>query len=463
MRHLHRVSSESSLLSLSPRQRGMQALIFLATTILAIIAHAQTPPGTAAAGAQIVSPAHANCVTWQGQSSSEANRSSLQLAINNNTCVEIPSGTFLVSRAITVGSNRTVRGQGSSSVIKADPTLWTFNNISYANGNEGVFSTIDNTMTGPPPSINVRISNLSIDASGVATYAIAPGGLLDNLKITNSRCSGVGIVAYGAVVTNTSITSTAQDTLVSNNGKSYLLNCRGIYLLKTQFTGTTCITPKLSGNPNYCQIYVWLNAVDEGAGIYVASPAAASGGYPVPTRLAPVIRNNTISGTIGPALDVNSVWDGTFQYNLVFSNAAWAGVSLYGASNWLVTNNQISHPTNQPGQPYHPYCRDVDPPLTGHSAAIFLCQDTDTNNLITQNNFISANKVSSYYGILSVGNRTQAPYMVPRNNIITMNDPVGSLIGCLDKIPVANWSLEKNVWINNFCGGPNTVAQPATY
>jgi Pectate lyase superfamily protein len=459
MRHLYKTTSVSSIW---PRQRGKQLIVFLVATILVIAAQAQTPPGTGVAGARVVPPAHANCVMWQGQSDSEANRSSLQLAINNNACVEIPSGTFVVSRSIVVGSNRTVRGQGSSSVIKADPALWTFNNISYANGNEGVFNTIDNTMAGPPPSINVRISNLSIDASGVATYAIAPSGLLDNLNIKNSRCSGVGIVAYGAVVTNSSITSTAKETLVSNNGKSYLLNCRGIYILKSQFTGTTCTTPKQSGNPNYCQISFWANAVDEGAGIYVASPAT-SGGYPVPARLAPIIRNNTISDTFGPALDVNSVWDGVFQYNLVFGNSSWAGISLYGASNWLVTNNQISHPGNQPGQPYHPNCRDVEPPLNGHSAAIFLCQDADTNNLITQNNFISANKVSSYYGILSVGNRNRAPYMVPRNNIITMNDPNGSLIGCLDKVPMANWSSEKNVWINNFCGGPNTVAPPVTY
>ena len=58
-------------------------------------------------------------------------------------------------------------------------------------------------------------------------------------------------------------------------------------------------------------------------------------------------------------------------------------------------------PANQPPQPYHPYC--ATGPSGGHSAGIFLCQDTDANNLVTNNNKILNNSTSSYYGILSVG------------------------------------------------------------
>jgi hypothetical protein len=423
---------------------------------------AQTFAGSGLSGASFVPPAHASCSVWQGSPNSIDNQATLQLAINSNQCVEIAAGTHLISKSVVVGNGKTVRGVGGQSVLKADPLLWTFENLADANGNEGVLNILDMTQSGPPAATGARVSNLKIDASGVSTYGVVPTGLLDNLIIVHSRCSGVGITAPGASLTNSLISSTARETIVVKNGVSYLHNCRGKYVQKSHFPGQTCVAPKEPGNPNYCLVHVWANAVDEGAAIYLESPTRAAN-YPVPTRLGAVIRNNVVTNTYGPALDVNGVWDGIFQFNTVSGGASWAAVSLYGASNWIITNNHISHPINQPGHPYHPKCRNTPPSQAGNSAAVFLCQDTDINNLITQNNLISQNRLSSYIGILSVGDTDLGGYMVPRMNLVTLNDPFGSVIGCLDKVPSGMWSSQANTWIGNFCSGPGVASTPITY
>jgi parallel beta-helix repeat protein len=83
---------------------------------------------------------------------------------------------------------------------------------------------------------------------------------------------------------------------------------------------------------------------------------------------------------------------GTFRDNTVSGNTAWAAVSLYGASGWTISGNTITHPANQPPQPYHPYC--ATGPNGGHAAGIFLCQDTDANGLLTDNNVWTNNNCS---------------------------------------------------------------------
>lgn len=132
-------------------------------------------------------------------------------------------------------------------------------------------------------------------------------------------------------------------------------------------------------------------------------------------------------------------------------NTAWAAVSLYGASNWTIEGNSISHPATDPPQPYHPYC--ATGPAGGHSAGIFLCQDTDTNNLVTNNNKILNNSTSSYYGILSVGADEIKPYWAPRNNTFSGNNVFGSQIGCADDFKPGQWVTDQNVWTNNNCAG----------
>jgi hypothetical protein len=80
----------------------------------------------------------------------------------------------------------------------------------------------------------------------------------------------------------------------------------------------------------------------------------------------PYIVSNNISNNVGPALDVNSVWGGTFSNNTVSGNSSWAAVSLFGAGNWTLAYNSISHPATSEGQPYHPECRGAGPQGEGN-------------------------------------------------------------------------------------------------
>jgi parallel beta-helix repeat protein len=417
-------------------------------------------------------PTQSPCASWSGGSDSEINRQTLQAALDNadNKCVAIAVGTHLLSGTIFVGSNKTIRGNGPGSVLKADPLRWTFKPSGDvppddANGFEGVLSMIDRSALGPLPNKNSHVLSLKIDGSGVATNGVAPTGTLDNLEIVNARCSGVSFNSTGSVLTNSKITSTAKAVPIVKNGITYLHTCRGKFVQLTP-TPSSCVRPKQLPTSNYCSVYVWPSAVDEGAGIYVQSPAS-SGGYPLPSSLGVVIRNNTISDSYGPALDVNAAWDGTFQNNTVFGNDSWAAVSLYSASNWVITQNNISHPVKQEGQPYHSGCQYIPKdtpeglvPNLPASAAIFLCQDLPTNNLLTQNNLISKNRVSGYIGILSVGARTPGGYMVPSRNVFTWNDPRDSWIGCVDRVPTGIWAPDANKWIENFCAGGTAGAPP---
>jgi hypothetical protein len=401
---------------------------------------AQLPEAIRTGSAPSTAPGHSSCVSWSGGSDSEINRQTLQAALDkaDNNCVAIAVGTHLLSGTIIVGNNKTVRGKGPTSILKADPLRWTFGTNGddpppAANGFEGVLSLVDRSKLGPPPSTGTRVSALKVDGSGVATYGVAPTGYLDDLEIVNARCSGVGFNSTGSVLTNSKITSTAKAVPIVKNGITYLHTCRGKFVQQSP-TPNSCVRPKQLPNSNYCSVYLWANAVDEGAGVYVQSPASSSG-YPLPSSLGVVIKNNIISDSYGPALDVNGALGGTFQNNNVFANDSWAAVSLYGSSNWIITQNKINHPVNQQGQPYHPECQyfpKAPPPnMPGNkpaSAAIFLCQDTSINNLATQNNYISGNKVTSHIGILSVGGKEPAGHRSSKKNIFTQNDPSGSLI-----------------------------------
>ena len=106
---------------------------------------------------------------------------------------------------------------------------------------------------------------------------------------------------------------------------------------------------------------------------------------------------------------------------------------------------------NQPPQPYHPYC--AAGPSGGHSAGIFLCQDTDAGNLVVSGNVIRGNKTSSYYGILSVGADELKPYFAPRNNTFQNNDVFGSVVGCADDFKPGQWMTDANAWTGNNCAG----------
>lgn len=332
----------------------------------------------------------------------------LQEAVDAHDCVEVQAGTWTLSVGVNVAPGKTLRGVGAeAATLRADPATWTFGCCD---------AIVSDTLPADPAADPFLVSDLTIDGEGVATYDVCCRGYeARDLVLRDSRCSAFGAVGTGVHVHDTVMTGHAQPTDIPGQGV------------------VTCATGGFGGVAEGAAIYLQANGDDLGA----------------------VFENNTIEGSFGPAIDVNGAWGGTFSTNTVSGNTAWAAVSLYGASGWTVADNTISHPPDEPPQPYHPYC--ATGPAGGHSAGIFLCQDTDANGLTTNDNVIDNNSTSSYYGILSVGADEVAPYLAPRNNSFTGNDVFGSQYGCADDFAPGQWESDTNVWTGNNCGGaPNT-------
>jgi hypothetical protein len=328
----------------------------------------------------------------------------LQTAVSQHTCVEVQPGTFTLSSPVAMEPGHTLRGvDAQTSILKADQSAWSFNCCD---------AMITDSLPATPEQNPFRVQKLTLDGNGVATYNVCCRGyVVEDSVLERSRCSAIGAAGKGVTAKNNKMLMSAQPTNVPGKGT------------------VSCATGGFGG-------------VAEGAAIYSEAKALS---------LGTVIDGNTIQQSFGPALDVNGAWGGAFKNNVVSDNTAWAAVSLYGASNWLIENNQISHPAGEPPQPYHPYC--ATGPSGGHSAGIFLCQDTDTDNLVVNGNVISGNKTSSYYGILSVGADELKPYWAPRNNTFKNNTVFGSTIGCADDFKPGQWQSDQNVWTGNDCGG----------
>jgi hypothetical protein len=333
------------------------------------------------------------CQIWSSASGS------IQSFVGKYLCVTLPSGTFELESPIQLRSSQWLVGQGKdNTILRASRARWKFN------GTDSMIASVRAT--------HVTVQNLTLDAAGIATYAAASTGMiLDQLAMINARCSSVGITGPGMVITNSVMAFSARTTDIPGRGS---INCA-------------------SGN---------FGGVALGAAIY----AQGSG-----SNYAPLIEHNRIYSNVGPALDVNGVWGGSFIGNDIFDNEGWAAVSLYGASYWTVSANKISHPADQPPQPYHPQC--ARGPAGGHSTAIMLCEDTDKNNLLTDHNVIKENKASGYYGILSeVAYAGQNPSLVPKDNKFISNDVTGSMIGCADSRQ-DRWLPSNESWSGNNCAG----------
>ncbi|MCA9597893.1 MAG: right-handed parallel beta-helix repeat-containing protein [Myxococcales bacterium] len=337
------------------------------------------------------------CFKWTQQNA-------LQAAVDQNDCVEVQPGTWLLDATVAMKPGHTLRGvSAAESILKANAASWSFGCCD---------SMVGDTLPPDPAANPFKVQKLTLDGSGVATYNVCCRGyLVEDSVLKNNRCSAIGAAGTGVTAKNNQMLYSAQPTSIPGKGT------------------VSCATGGFGG-------------VAEGAAIYSEAKAANFG---------TVIDGNVIKFSFGPALDVNGAWGGTFTNNQVSDNTAWAAVSLYGASNWKITNNVISHPGTEPPQPYHPYC--ATGPSGGHSAGIFLCQDTDQDNLVVNGNTISGNKTSSFYGILSVGADELKPYWAPRNNTFTNNDVFGSNVGCADDFSPGQWQTDKNTWTGNNCAG----------
>jgi Right handed beta helix region len=316
-------------------------------------------------------------------------------------CVILPAGTFVLQGPIHLRSGQYLVGQGANNtILRASQAKWQFN------GTDSVIASVGAT--------NVTVRDLTIDAAGIATYAAASSGMtLDRLALINGRCSSVGIAGPGMIISN---------SVLAYNGRTTNIPGRG---------PTNCASGNFGGVALGAAIYA------EGKGV----------------NYAPVIEHDQINSNVGPALDDNGVWGGKLIDNDIYDNEGWAAVSLYGASYWTVGGNRISHPADQPPQPYHALC--ARGPVGGHSAGLILCEDTDQNNLLTDHNVIKDNKISGYYGILAaVAYANQKPYLVPKDNKFLDNDVTGSVYGCADNSRGQDqWLTNDENWKRNNCAG----------
>ncbi|MBM7791046.1 right-handed parallel beta-helix repeat-containing protein [Tenggerimyces flavus] len=319
----------------------------------------------------------------------------LRDAVSANACVQVAPGVWDVDDFVVVPAGHTVRGTpgGDRSATVLRAVQPWENTVA-----EGILN--DDGSNGAP----FVVADLTLESGGLATSALCCRGFTArNVVLQGARCYGLGIAGVRVDVT---------DSLIRHNG-----------------AWSGCPSPP-------------------GAGVYVVSTVAG------PSNWAPRIANTTIRDNTGPGLDIASVWGGQLIGNTIVANTNWAGISLFG-SHWLIEGNTVRHPATNQGQPYQRPC--ASGPSGERSAAIMLCQLHDTDNDVTTDNVVRGNAVSSWYGILLVGNDETRPYWAPRTNTVENNDVTGSVHGCADDFRPGQWFSDQNTWTGNNCSGsPNS-------
>jgi hypothetical protein len=190
-----------------------------------------------------------------------------------------------------------------------------------------------------------------------------------------------------------------------------------------------------------------------GAAIYVHPVSGAPVG-------GPVVTNSTFTGN-GTPIDVDSVDGGRVTHNTFTGSDGWASIALYRASNWTVNTNVIRHPTtgslgDRPGGNYSYQQGCQFGPTGGHPAAIWLCENYDSDGHRADHNTITGNAVSSYYGILLMGlddpAESGSPGLVPSSNTVSGNTITNTTTPAADDHgPTA--PTPANTWTNNTCAG----------
>lgn len=339
-------------------------------------------------------PYSPTCYNWPAITSvTQPYDDSLQNAVNTYECVQMAKGVFTLTTSLYFNTpNHILKGSGiDQTIIKAAST-------SYTNWSEPVIS------TGQGAGYVVTVTNFTIDANGStncynctgygASFGIGYGGVMvDHMKLTGGRCGGAAVNGQGMII---------QYSILTQNGYH-----NGVPNLQDSECNTT---PPSSG------LYV--------VGSYNSNPS---------------IHDNQIFSNNGMGMDNDSSYGGFFDHNTMYNNAGWAAISLYQASNWTITNNTISQPSNA----YYPYHPDCNSGAQAHPAAIRLCGES--SNFRANHNVIQNNTVSSWFGILLIGSDGYEP----RFNQITGNDPAGSNVYCADDY--SEGLPDSNLWSGNNC------------
>lgn len=350
-----------------------------------------------------------DCYQWAGQIP-------LQTAVDDYVCVEMQPGIWATTVQIVMKSGHKLVGKDRDDVVLMAAAPWEGNGT-----NNQAEAVVHNN-----ESIGAELSNFTIDANHLSTFGIGARDItVDSMKVINAKCDGIAIAGNNMMI---------QNSLIENNGN----DC-----LNLGFAVENCpVDLRYEGK---CYL--------PAAGIYVVNYEEEDD----VREYAPIISGNTIRYNGGPGLDVDRVWGGIFTNNRVYKNRAWAGVSLYSASNWLLENNEIYHPaTNSIMHPNHPICHGG--PQGEHSAGVYLCQD---KNLETKNNMVQNNQIAGYYGILSIGDDENGHMIVPHDNTFQNNNIGWSHVGCADDLDPASDIGGLNSWENNNCAG--TADTPPLY
>ena len=310
----------------------------------------------------------------------------LQQAVRDNTCVQMLAGTYLLDRFLILPAGHIL--QGDPAVSRDDIVLRAISGWVNTEG-DGVVN--DDGFGGPMAVMR----HFTVDGNGLATGGIGARRIhVEDMAIQGGKCWGVAVAGEAVTLNN---------NWIHHNGAD----------------------PTCYGAP--------------GAGIYMVTQKPTG----APSAYAPKVTNNHIRDNTGPGLDIASVWNGTLTGNVIVNNSSWAGVSLFG-SRWTISGNVVRHPATDQGQPYQHVCQSG--PSGTHSAAIFLCQTTDAYNDVTVENTIVNNTVSSWYGILLVGNDAAQWYWAPRNNTLRNNNAFGSYHAFADDFRPGQWFNDRNSW-----------------
>ncbi len=365
----------------------------------------------------------------------------VQQALNSSaTCVQLASQTYYLDWPLYVPSNKTLRGTGSDTVISpSNDAVWTRPNYASVAVIEQQHPDYSNPGIG---SSNATISNLVIDGRkningtiGAAAGAILSGTTMLNVEVRNARCVGVSILGAGVVLSGVTIT---------RNG------------VAPSVFQSQCESQYQQNPPKYAP---------GRAGVYMqfSSDLAQN------RSMNPQIVFTTITYNEGPGIDNNGVWNGVLDHSYVAGNTLWAEVSMFGASGWTISNNQIygvSTNSVAPQSDVHPQC--VNGPASStwngsyamHPAGLLLCYYSDSLS-VTQGNTVRNNHIASFYGIVSSGEKIGGSYYLPVYNTFLDNNVNGSWVGCVDRAAVGmnNWNANQSPYgCNN-----NGVSNPVTY
>jgi hypothetical protein len=346
-----------------------------------------------------------SCRSWAG-----GGITSLQAAVNASTCVTVQPGTWHIANHLVLPAGHTVTGvvgRAGSTILYADPsTAW-----GCCTG------MVDVSATNSLSTANAAVKYLTLQAAGRAVIGVGGGVFtVDHVAVVNTLCNGLSV--YGPRV------------------RVYSANFKG------NGYGRKC--------PN----------APPGAAIYV-HPV---NGNPV---TGPVVTYTSFTGN-GTPIDVDSVDGGSVTHSSFSGNDGWAGVALYRASGWTVSANTINQPrAGSMGDAmggnysYQPGCQYG--PTGGHPAAVWLCENFDSDGHRADRNTISGNTVSGYYGLLLMGlddpEESGVPTLVPSSNTISDNT-ISAVTPAADDRRPGTLGPGDNVWTRNTCAG---VACPVVY